>query len=932
MSARFLVGIDLGTTHTVVAYAELDPGGTRSPRGEPVVRPEVHNFEVPQLVAPGEVSARSLLPSFRYHPLEQELKAHERQLPWPAPRLADEPIGVLGTLAQRLGAQVPGRLVASAKSWLSHSGVEREAAILPWGAPDDVPKVSPVAASASYLAHIRAAWENAHPDAPLSQQQVVLTVPASFDEVARTLTLTAARRAGIEHIRLLEEPQAAVYDWIDRSPDLAQALHEVRLLLVLDVGGGTTDLSLIQIHHTEDGPQLTRIAVGDHLMLGGDNMDLGLSRRVEAQLGGGDSRLSAAEFSQLQQQCRAAKEQLLAAEGPEQVKVTLLGRGQSLVGSARSATLSRAETVDWLLAGFAPEVELFEQPQTRKGGLVEFGLPYVSDPAITRHLAAFLLRHRDAAAEALGSDGEGRDPLPDAVLFNGGVFRSEHLHQRILDVLSNFAQRPVVALDNPAPDHAVARGAVVYGLARAGVGLRIGGGSARSYFVELGKVGTPQGVCVLPRGAEEGEDVWLRGRRFALRVGEPVHFRLWTHSADRGHRPGDVVPLQAEGFIELPTIATIIDAADLGQSELTVELHTTLTEVGTLCVSCVSVEQPSKRYRLEFQLRESGSVQQQSQLPITELHPRFEEAAAVVRVYYGKSDKRLQNRKVKALRSELEQVLGERSSWDTVLLRELFSVLLAGARRRFRSTEHEHLWLNLSGFCLRPGYGYPLDEWRVQQLYSLYEHGVQHAQQAAVWSQWWILWRRIAGGLDAQQQAHIADSLAYYLEPTHRPRPRPKGPKALAIEDMARLVGALERLQVERKVEFGHWLLTRMERGELPKTLWWSVGRLGARALLYGSAHTVVPGEVAQSWLQRALQEDLSRLDQAALAAAQLARRTDDRARDLPEAIRKLAADKLVHAGAYDGWIDLIRKGGALSAADQARVFGDALPAGLTLL
>ncbi|MEY8875093.1 MAG: Hsp70 family protein, partial [Leptothrix sp. (in: b-proteobacteria)] len=412
---RCTVGIDLGTTHTVVAWAE--PGAT-----------EVQLFEIEQLVAPGEVAARPLLPSLRYHPAPGELAAAARQLPWSVPAdaatgQADDP-AVIGQLARRLGAQVPGRLVASAKSWLSHPGVDRLAAILPWGAPDEVAKVSPVVASASYLAHVRAAWDQRFPQRPLAEQELVLTVPASFDDSARALTLEAARLAGLPQLRLLEEPQAAFQHWLlQHRETLDAALGDARLVLVCDVGGGTTDLSLIQVER--DGPgstaRLRRIAVGQHLMLGGDNMDLALAHLAESRLSGagaaGGTRLSAAQLSQLVERCRAAKETLLAADAPERCSVTLLGCGSKLVGGARSAELGRDEVRQLLVEGFLPLVEPDATVQRRRSALVEFGLPYASDSAITRHLADFLRQH---AAE-----------MPDTLLLNGGVFRADLLAERL---------------------------------------------------------------------------------------------------------------------------------------------------------------------------------------------------------------------------------------------------------------------------------------------------------------------------------------------------------------------------------------------------------------------------------------------------------------------------------------------------------------------
>lgn len=941
--ARFIVGIDLGTTHTVVAYADSTESPVRAARdAEENVRPRppIHVFRIPQLVAAGEVAERPLLPSFRYQPSEGELGEADMNVGWPDP-LPELPRGVVGTFAQRLGGRVPGRLVSSAKSWLSHATVDRAAPILPWGAAEGVQKISPVDASASYLAHVRAAWDAAHPDHPLTEQEVVLTVPASFDEAARALTLAAAERAGIPKVRLLEEPQAAFYDWLDRHHDrLEEDLAGRHLTLVADVGGGTTDLTLIQVERRPSGPRLTRVAVGEHLMLGGDNMDLTLARQSEAALVGEGESMTAARFSQLVQQCREAKETLLSDEGPGEVQVSVLGGGAKLIGGTKSTRIDRARARDVVLEGFFPRVGPDARPAVRRGGLVEFGLPFVADPAITRHVAAFLSRHRMVAAEAMGiplAEAEA-DPariVPDAVLLNGGVFRAESLAARLLDVLGEWRGAEVTRLDNPEPDLAVARGAVAYGLARRGVGLRIGGGSARSYFmqVETGAE-TPEGVCLLPRGSEEGEEIELEGRAFALSVGTPVRFRLWASSSDTRYKPGELAALAGESFHELPAIAAVLEGKPGERGELIVCLRAALTEVGTLETSCVAVADPHRRYKLEFQLRgQAGSATSERAAKVGQLHPRFREATDLVQAFFGKGKKDLEGKKIKTLRGDLETILGDRQGWDSALLRELFGVLLAGARSRRRSADHERLWFHLVGYGLRPGFGYPLDEWRVQQVWALFDQGIEFASDAAVWSQWWILWRRIAGGLDPAAQARVLDDIAWYIEPQGRkPKPRPKGPRHLGLEDMVRLAGALERIPASRKIEVGTWLLERLALADVaPQAIFWSLGRLGARAPLHGSAHEVVPREVAAGWLERALREDLGKNDQAALCVAQLARRTQDRERDLEPTLRERAAAALAKAGSHPSWVTLIREGGELTAADEGRVFGESLPAGLRL-
>ncbi|MFK7989020.1 MAG: Hsp70 family protein [Sandaracinaceae bacterium] len=924
--SRYIVGIDLGTTHCVVAYVDTRQG-TDAP---------IQELAVEQLVAPGQVEARPLLHSLRFHPADGALTEEDRHLPWAHESLEGVPDGVVGELARQLGAKTPGRLVASAKSWLSHPSVDRTADILPWGAPDEVPKLSPVAASAGYLAHIRAAWDHRFEDEPLVEQNVVLTVPASFDEGARALTLSAARQAGLGRVRLLEEPQAAFYDWLGRHEENIDTLVEdMHLALVVDVGGGTTDLTLIQVELRESGPRLTRVAVGDHLMLGGDNMDLALAHDAEGRLGA-KQKLGGGKFTQLIQQCRSAKERLLAEDPPESVKVTVLGGGKKLVGGSMATELSRDDVHTRILDGFLPRVDLDARPAKKRGGIVEFGLPYVADAGITRHVAAFLDRHSDVAREAFPEGAfEGTLAVPDAVLLNGGVFNGHALTERMLDVMGDWrgGERPM-RLENPFPELAVARGAVAYGLARRGIGVRIGGGSARSYYLMLGdrEEAPRRGVCILPRGAEEGEEVVLKGRDFELTLGEPVRFPIASSTGEAVlHRPGDLVDIAGDSFKELPPLAAVLEDESGEGGRIPVQLTSALTEVGTVELSCIGGQK--RRWKLELQLR-GESRDGVASKKVTQLHPRFAEATDLIKKVYGKSSAKAEGGKpVKRLRADLEKRIGTRDTWNTPLLRELFGALLAGMKRRRRSADHERVWFNLTGYCLRPGFGYPLDDWRIKQLWPVFEQGVQFAPEAQVWSEWWTMWRRVCGGLDETAQTRLLNDIAYYLHPpTKRPRKRPKGPKKQGYDDMVRLAGSLERVPAERKEEVGGWLLKRLWDHDEGDFAWWALGRLGARVPFYGSAHNVVSRKVAAEWADNVLDEDWELSNNAPLAATLLARMSGDRERDLDADLRDRIAFKLIAHRAPESWIAMVREVTRLEAADERKIFGESLPAGLSLL
>ncbi|WP_431290564.1 Hsp70 family protein [Burkholderia cepacia] len=912
---RYTVGIDLGTSNTVVAYVEAGSDAIRV-------------FDVEQLVGPGAVAAQPLLPSVRYHPAAGELPPDTLRLPWAAAakasaNAAGDPPAVIGRYARTLGAQVPGRLVTSAKSWLSHASVDRLAAILPWGAADGVDKVSPVDASASYLAHVRDAWDARFPDAPLAKQDVILTVPASFDDGARALTVEAARRAKLPALRLLEEPQAAFYDWLYGQRDtLRDTFAAARRVLICDVGGGTTDLTLVDVAPGGDGePTFTRVGVGNHLMLGGDNMDLALARLVESRLTEPGTRLSAASLSQLVERCRAAKERLLGDDAPASVTVTLLGAGSRLVGGARSAELTRQEVEQIVVDGFFPQVEAGELPRRARAAIVEFGLPYASDAAVTRHVAAFLQRHAEG-------------PLPDTLLLNGGVFRAGALAGRLAQTLGAWRGAPLDVLHNAHPDVAVARGAVAYGLARAGHAPRIGGGSARSYFLVLddgAADSAARGVCLLPRGAEEGREIRLDDRTFALQLGQPVRFHLMSTVAETPYRPGDLVDLDGGDFVRLPPIATVVDAKAGGDArETPVKLTASLTEVGTLEMHCIATDDAARRWKLEFQLRGDAPVHGDDAAPAR--HPRLDQAIELIERSFGSKAAGVAPKDTRRLRAQLEQVLGAREAWDVALARELFDALLARARRRRRSADHERAWLNLAGYCLRPGFGHPLDAWRIEQLWPLFDDGIQYVTDGQVWSEWWTLWRRVAGGLDDDAQAQVRDAIAF-LEPSDDKRRKlPFDPGKVGPADMTRLSASLERLPVERKIELAERLIAQLQKPAERALCAWALGRIGARRPFYGSAHSVVPAEVAGGWLDALFALDWKQVEPAAFAAAQIARMTGDRSRDLPDVTRDAVIKRLSAANASPAWIDMVREAIAFDEADTVRVFGETLPAGLKLL
>ena len=569
----------------------------------------VELLAVPQLVNPGEVRDEPLLPSFLYLPGPADFPAGSTALPWdPTPPY------VVGALAQKRGAESAGRLVASAKSWLSHSGVDRTSRILPLNAPEGLEKLSPVEASRRYLEHLRAAWDARMTEAPFVDQQIFVTVPASFDAVARELTLEAAQQAGYKNLLLLEEPQAAFYAWIDKHSDWRKRVSVGDLILVVDFGGGTTDFTLIAVTEQEGNLELARVAVGDHILLGGDNMDLALARLVEQQLQAKGTKLDAMQLHALWQQCRLAKERLLGKGSKKEEPVTILGRGTGLVGGTIRSMLSRADVDRILGDGFLPMVASDELPQRRKAGFAELGLPYASDAAITRHLAKFL--RQQAAQSEHGTVRRGPSGLaaPTHVLFNGGVLRADVVRERILGVLNKWLGEEGLAPAEPLLGedlmHAVARGAAYYGLARTGRGVRIRGGIPRTYYigVETAMPAVPglpaplKAFTVAAFGMEEGTSVELRGREFGLIVGEPAEFRFFQSAVRKNDVAGTMLDEVSDELEELSPVEVTLTADGKAGEFVPVTLETVITETGML--QLWSVARDGRRWKLEFNVRE----------------------------------------------------------------------------------------------------------------------------------------------------------------------------------------------------------------------------------------------------------------------------------------------------------------------------------------
>jgi hypothetical protein len=617
LAAKYIVGIDLGTTNSALARCDATAAGSAA---EEESRIEVRS--IPQLVNPNEVAERTLLPSFLYIPGEFDFPKGSLALPWePEPRF------VIGELARKRGAESPNRLIASAKSWLSYAGVNRTAPILPWQAPAEVPKLSPVEASSQFLQYLRTVWDSgeAGEQLALAEQDVLLTVPASFDEEARELTRRAAEQAGFQHVTLLEEPLAAFYAWLESQGDAWRRRIKVGdLVLVCDVGGGTTDLSLIAVSEEDGELTLKRVAVGDHILLGGDNMDLALARVLQQRLEASGNRVDTWQLLGLWHQCRMEKEKLFESPKTQKRPITLLGKGTKLVGGTIKTELVREDLDQILVEGFFPKVASGELPaRQRRVGFQELGLPYAADPAITKHLARFLAEQVRNSPEAAGiRRGPSGLACPTHILFNGGVMKAAVLRDRVVEVLNSWLRQEgfdalgaeqILNSHNEAPDleHAVARGAAYYGKARRGRGVRIRSGASRTYYIGIesampavpGMEAPLKALCVVPFGMEEGTEATIPDREFGLVVGEPAEFRFLSSSVRKQDQVGSLLEDWGADIEELSPLEVTLKLDGQQGTVVPVRLETRVTELGTLEVWCVSRD-GTQRWKLELNIRE----------------------------------------------------------------------------------------------------------------------------------------------------------------------------------------------------------------------------------------------------------------------------------------------------------------------------------------
>jgi molecular chaperone DnaK (HSP70) len=928
---KFSIGIDLGTSNSVLAFSPLSAEG-----GSEVLA-------IPQWDTPSTVTESATLPSFLYLP-EEAIAAQIRS------HGAGSGDWIVGTLAQRKASETPGRVAKSAKSWLCHHAADRSAPFLPWGsdalAQED--KISPVAASALILAHLRAAWNarfaSQGPDFEFDAQDITVTVPASFDAAAQRLTLAAAHEAGFpDHVRLLEEPQAAFTWWLEQQAGrgdpwgaLPDSQTAARHVLVIDVGGGTSDFSLFELTRHEGGrdPAIKRVAVSDHILLGGDNIDLAIAHLIEPRLATGGGGLSAGQWDCLVARCRSLKEKVLGSEaGPDEVfTVSIPGRGSGLIAGSLSAQVTRAELEGLLFDGFFPDCRSTDRPRRALGAIKEFGLPYAFDGSITRHLAAFL---------------RGR-PGVDAVLFNGGSLHPPRLRNRLSEQIGGWQEgRLPQVLESARLDLAVACGAAYSGKLlnrRAG---RIEAGAARAVFLEAHRKAADGGgeaarrplVCILPHGAAPGQAFEPTDLDLRLRINRLVRFQVYTSTRHEQRKAGDVVELAPEEFHALPPLETVATVAEPARGELgsaiPVQLSARVNELGLLQLSCRSLAPDIRQsWPLEFNLRPNerdpaapatepaSPTQAEPDVAPDALAGAGRRISAAFTQPLGKREKLTAPR----LLQSLEQILGRsKGDWNGILLRDLWTSLEASQTGRALSVEHEEAWLILAGFLLRPGFGVAMDELRIDGLWRICGQGLRFPGKRTKLQEY-ILWRRVAGGLSGERQEIV---LAAEKDKIRQQKSAPP--------ELIRMAGSFERIGHELKTELiERFIETVVELASEHKHCAPYLAALGLllnRTPFYAGPESVVPPSLVERAYEAFRRFDWSDPEFAEAQALFLraARAVDDRRVDLPKSLRNQIADRLQKCGIAPIKAGRLRRFVPVERAERLSLYGEALPPGLIL-
>lgn len=925
---RYIIGIDLGTTNSSVAYVDSQSQNK-----------QIQQFRIPQLTAPGYTQDLPTLPSFCYLCAGDEWPKGSLALPW-----KERYDFIVGRLAQLHGAKVPTRLVQSAKSWLCHAAANRKENILPFESTEESIRISPVEASKRYLSHLKEAWNDrvAKGDhtQEFEQQEIVLTVPASFDEVARRLTAEAASQAGLLHLTLLEEPQAAFYSWLaQHESSWHKELPLGTCVLVCDVGGGTTDFSLIEVTGTEEKRVLQRMSVGDHLLLGGDNIDAALAHSIEPQLFSEEP--TALHWMQLKAEMRAAKEELLGEDNAkERFQVTIQSSGASVVGSTRTAEITRAEMLKILEEGFFGQYPWEEALNARKSsGMRAMGLGYESEPSITKHLARFLKQ---------SSGGAGKIRAPDFVLFNGGTMKPPLFQEAVINALNLwFPEKKVGRLASYHLDLAVARGAAYYGKVRRGAGVKISGGAARGYYLGIDSQ-TADGALVrramtlLPRGSDEGA-TYEPEHSFFLRPNIPVSFQLYTSHVRLDDHSGEIVEIDPEQLQALPSIHTILrfgKKKDSGEQEELIPVHLSvhLNAIGIVEVKLKS-QNTEHVWNLEFQLRTASGQEDSLSVLGAGRNDQLYDVAHLdaskkcIEETFSSGFKIKPARLPEALEQHLQQ---PRKEWSPSILRGLSEPVLNVAEKRKLSPEHEMRWWNLAGFLLLPGRGYPLDDFRLKELWKIILIDGKTSVSEETQIQKWICYRRVAAGFNKGQQLQLAHELLPLVLNKRSGKIEVKGKGEFhQYAEKLRALASFELIENAMKVKIGEALVERICSGEAISADYWALARIGARHLLYGSHSNVVPKEICAGWIETLLAVPRDRRNKNAkefqFMITQIARKSDFREINLSKSSVDAILSFFSDAEGFTELRKVVTEFSPMSEQEQDLIFGEHLPPGLLI-
>ena len=970
LTARYYVGIDLGTTNSSVAYIDrMDEKG-------PTV---IKTFMVPQLSAQGVIEKFDVLPSFFYFPAGFELAEGALKLPWNASAEY-----AVGKFAREQGAIVPSRMVSSVKSWLCNSRVDRQKKILPWNKDNNMAGFSPLEVSAYYLEHIKSAWDHemsgGDPDYFLENQQIILTVPASFDEGARELTLKAAQLAGLKNITLVEEPQAAFYYWIYKNKvNWSEKLNDGDVILICDVGGGTTDFTLIHaLKGGGDYLELKRVAVGDHILLGGDNMDMAIAHYIEKTRLAGKPRLDALSWTSLCMKCRWLKESLLGDCSTEGGSISITGRGKGVVASTMKFSLARDEVSKILLEGFFNDVDFnsIDKKISSVAGLRESGLPYAEDPSISNQLAKFLKRH----VKDIARDSARAFVRPDKILYNGGVFKSSAIRKRATELVKswlggvngvNSAEAGGFSvLNNADYDLSVSLGAAYYAYAKSGGGVRIKSGSARSYYIGVsagggengvdGANGRKKAVCVVTRGMEEGKKSAIEAGLSVI-TNQPAQFALFSSTVNEGVI-GDIIDMDDENYIKLPPLFTCLNYGKKSKTpRIDISLSAYLSEVGTIDIYCLS-KISDHRWKLQFNFRKHEAASAGNGCPAGEKSceaaagEKPQAAEAVKDSFNERQSAPIEADTIKKAETLIETAFAEntpgaadnlnrimksleahfnlkKEEWQPDLLRALFAVMIKTADSKKISGAHEQRWYNLAGFLLRPGFGAPMDEWRVKEALRVSFGGVNFRGNKNSIINYYIFLRRIAGGMSAGQQLEVYNKLKDQIFGSKKSGDKPFKVSANNQElvELLRMAANFELLPEHDKTQLGN-LLKKTIRRDGPNTISvWALARLGARRLVYGGADCVVKPETTENWVSALLEFDWSKEDYIPYSAILMARVTGDRKLDLGASVMADIQKRIETCPASEHLYDLLMNLAALNENDQKLFFGESLPHGIII-